>query len=66
MAGHHRAGFGIAAFGLLLALLTPAGAGAAPLDAVQADRVRIQQHLSQVEQRLRDNDGEGGQGGGAV
>lgn len=53
MAGNHGVGFKIAAFGLVLALLTPALAGAAPLDAVEADRLRIQQHLSQVEQRLR-------------
>jgi hypothetical protein len=39
---------------LLLALLTPAAAGAAGLDAAQADRLRIQQRLAQVEQRLRD------------
>jgi hypothetical protein len=38
---------------LVLALLAPTAAAAAPLDAVQADRLRIRQHLSQVEQRLR-------------
>jgi MYXO-CTERM domain-containing protein len=38
---------------LLGSLLMPAAAFAAPLDAEQADRLRIQQHLAQVEQQLR-------------
>jgi MYXO-CTERM domain-containing protein len=48
-----RVASGIVGFGLVLALLAPASVGAAPLDAVQADRVRIREHLAGVEQRLR-------------
>lgn len=39
--------------GFLTVALTVASAGAAPFDAEQADRVRIQQHLAKVEQQLR-------------
>jgi len=46
-------GSGVAVFALSLSLLTPAVAGVGPLDAAQADRARIQQHLAQVERRLR-------------
>src|SRR6188768_1665910 len=53
MAGNSGVGSGLAVFSLLLALLTPAAVGAAPLDAVRADRLRIQQRLAQVELRLR-------------
>ncbi len=38
---------------MLALLLVPTAALAAPLDAEQADRLRIQQHLAQVEQQLR-------------
>ena len=39
--------------GVASLLLSATGARAAPLDAVQADRVRIQEHLSRVEAQLR-------------
>jgi hypothetical protein len=42
-----------ATFALGALLLAPAVASALPLNAEQADRLRIQQHLAQVEQHLR-------------
>jgi hypothetical protein len=39
--------------GFLAVVFAVAGAGAVPLDAEQADRLRIQQHLARVEQQLR-------------
>jgi len=54
MVGKRRREGSVWALGILLAaLVTPAIANAAPLDAEQADRRRIQRHLSQVEQQLR-------------
>ncbi len=49
-----REGSLLALAALLAALFTPAVAGAAPLEAEQAERLRIQQHLALVEQQLRE------------